>query len=767
MRRFLQGICFSALVALFLYVPATAQVRQSGNVTQGHVACWTTTGAVQDCGTAAISYPTTFGVTNNGGPGICLNSAQPSSGSYNQLCFAASTAAAAVISLQNYGSASPQSLNLSVNGTLVGVPTGGGSTFLTGTPPFTVNGIPAFSSTGGTIVDSGLQGTGGAVTTGAWQATPVALGFGGTGGTSAATARTGLGLGTVATQDASAIALTGGTITGLGTPTVSSDAATKGYVDGLAAGLRILAPSVYATAAVLPQTPTYANGASGVGATLTAGSNAALVVDGVTVTSAQRILVKDQAAPAQNGIYTVTTVGSGGAAWVLTRATDFDTAAEMLVGSYTFVTAGNTNVNSSWVLQATVTTVGSTAATFYQFSSSNTGVSSLNSLTGGLNITGAAGVSVSASVSTVALTTTGGVDVNTLNSQVANYTIAAADCGKTVQAGTGSTGIFTVTLPSVSGFSGTCTVTVVNGDSARGKVLSGFPTGTQTILWPKQTIIVKIINGAWATTEKPGRYRLTAATTVYFNQSAGSNSNDGLAAGASNAFATLQFAWDTAATQFDLAGQTLTIQAASGQTYTTGLTTSTPMVGSIGATGVIIDGGTSTFSLAGAYVFELGSGVGAPGLMFTIQNLTCTNSVGGCIDNFGAVVNVAGGVIFGTVAGSHMKAAHPGAQIFVLNNYTIAGNAAIHFDSETGGLIVTHGLTAACTGGAAYTFTIFAYAAGVSNIYAGGMTFASCGLVTGTRYAVYQNANVDVSAGGANYFPGNVAGAAALGGQYN
>lgn len=120
-----------------------------------------------------------------------------------------------------------------------------------------------------------------------------------------------------------------------------------------------------ATSAVLPNTPTYANGASGVGATLTAGSNAAIVVDGVSAALNDRIVVKNQAAAFQNGIYTVTTVGSGAAAWVLTRATDFDQAAEMLQGSWTNITAGGfPNSGSKFTLNATVTTVGTTAAGF-------------------------------------------------------------------------------------------------------------------------------------------------------------------------------------------------------------------------------------------------------------------------------------------------------------------------------------------------------------------------------------------------------------------
>jgi hypothetical protein len=135
-----------------------------------------------------------------------------------------------------------------------------------------------------------------------------------------------------------------------------------------------IAAAVLATAAVLPNTPTYANGTAGVGATLTAGSNGALTVDGIAVSSGNRILVKNQAAPAQNGVYTVTTVGSGGAPYVLTRVTDFDTPSEQVQGSALFITNGTANGGTGWVLSNTVASVGTDSATFYQFYSASTSV---------------------------------------------------------------------------------------------------------------------------------------------------------------------------------------------------------------------------------------------------------------------------------------------------------------------------------------------------------------------------------------------------------
>lgn len=160
-------------------------------------------------------------------------------------------------------------------------------------------------------------------------------------------------------------------ITNLATPTLSTDAATKGYVDGVAEGLHIHASVNAATTANL--TAVYSNGTSGVGATLTnSGTQTALIIDGVTLSVSERVLVKDQTSGLQNGIYTVTNTGSGSTNWVLTRATDFDTSAEIQGGDFTFVTGGSTYDNTGWVQTATNVTVGTTAIVWQQFSGAGT-----------------------------------------------------------------------------------------------------------------------------------------------------------------------------------------------------------------------------------------------------------------------------------------------------------------------------------------------------------------------------------------------------------
>ena len=176
-------------------------------------------------------------------------------------------------------------------------------------------------------------------------------------------------------------------ITNLATPTSSADAATKQYVDEVAQGLNIHAASYAATTANL--NAAYSNGTAGVGATLTnAGTQAAFSVDGVSPALNARILVKNQTSTFQNGIYVLSTIGNGSTNWVLTRATDFDTAAEMAGGDFTFVDAGATFANTGWVMVDEVTTVGTDSVVFQQFSGAGTYTASSGVLLTGSNFTG-------------------------------------------------------------------------------------------------------------------------------------------------------------------------------------------------------------------------------------------------------------------------------------------------------------------------------------------------------------------------------------------
>ena len=153
-------------------------------------------------------------------------------------------------------------------------------------------------------------------------------------------------------------------------PTSALQLATKQYVDAVAEGLHIHESCAAATPATLASitggTVTYNNGTAGVGATLTL-SVPLTILDGYTLLNTNRILVKNEATQANNGIYTWATGGT-----VLTRATDFDTAAEIASGDFTFVTNGTLYASTGWVQTNPVTTVGSDAITWVQFTGAGT-----------------------------------------------------------------------------------------------------------------------------------------------------------------------------------------------------------------------------------------------------------------------------------------------------------------------------------------------------------------------------------------------------------
>ena len=163
--------------------------------------------------------------------------------------------------------------------------------------------------------------------------------------------------------------MTSNTIINLATPTNSTDAATKQYVDDVAQGLNVHPSCNAATTTTLASisggTITYNNGTAGVGATLTT-TGTYTTIDGVTLSDGMRILVKNEVTTANNGIYVRTS------ATVLTRATDFDSAVEIAGGDFTFVTAGTQYNSTGWVQIDEVTTVGTDPIVWEQFSGAGT-----------------------------------------------------------------------------------------------------------------------------------------------------------------------------------------------------------------------------------------------------------------------------------------------------------------------------------------------------------------------------------------------------------
>lgn len=158
-------------------------------------------------------------------------------------------------------------------------------------------------------------------------------------------------------------------ITSVATPTDSADAANKSYVDSVASGVQVLESSRVATTgnlnATYVGTPTF---------TLTNnGTLAAIEIDGISLSTNDRVLVKNQSTATQNGIYIVSTVGSGATEWVLTRSSDFDSSAEISNGQSTFISEGSSNGFSTWVLTTeNPITLDTSDLTFALFGKSST-----------------------------------------------------------------------------------------------------------------------------------------------------------------------------------------------------------------------------------------------------------------------------------------------------------------------------------------------------------------------------------------------------------
>lgn len=158
-----------------------------------------------------------------------------------------------------------------------------------------------------------------------------------------------------------------GTVSLNGTQSANNDAATIGYVNSVASGLTIKGACFAGTTANL--NATYDNGVAGVGATLTnAGALAAFSTDGQSPALNSRILVKNQTAQEENGIYVLSTVGDGATPWVLTRASDYDTAAEINPGDLVIIQNGTTLELTSWLQTADPTVIGTDPIEFTQFS---------------------------------------------------------------------------------------------------------------------------------------------------------------------------------------------------------------------------------------------------------------------------------------------------------------------------------------------------------------------------------------------------------------
>jgi hypothetical protein len=197
--------------------------------------------------------------------------------------------------------------------------------------------------------------------------------------------------------------LTGTSYNGASAVTATVDTsiiATKAYVDGIASGVNAHDAVKYATTGALGTTgnlvagavtTTYNNNTTGVGATITiavtGGVWTSITIDGQSLTAGDRVLIKNQAADLQNGIYTVTTVATLGSTnnFVFTRAADNNEVPELGQGDLTYVIAGTNNGGNGFIQTSKITTIGTDAVTWSQFSGSSATLAGLGLVTNGNN----------------------------------------------------------------------------------------------------------------------------------------------------------------------------------------------------------------------------------------------------------------------------------------------------------------------------------------------------------------------------------------------
>ena len=250
----------------------------------------------------------------------------------------------------------------------------------------------------------------------------------------------------------------------------------KSYVDAVANGLDVKASVRVATTTNLAGS--YNNGAG----TITASSNGAISIDGVSLSVDDRVLVKDQTTQTQNGFYKVTTVGSGSAAFVLTRTPDADAASELTGGAFTFVEEGTANADNGYVLTTNGTpTLGTTNITFEQFSGAGQ-ISAGDGLTKTGNTIDAVGtsnrISVSANAIDISTSYVGQTSITTLG------TITTGTwTGTEIAVTSGGTGLTSVAKGTVLVANSANTISALDGggNSADGVLL--YTNSSDTISW--------------------------------------------------------------------------------------------------------------------------------------------------------------------------------------------------------------------------------------------------------------------------------------------
>lgn len=236
----------------------------------------------------------------------------------------------------------------------LGTPASGVATNLTGT----ASGLTAGTVTTNANLTGAITSSGNATSLGSFSSANLLA---------ALTDETGSGAAVFANTPTLATAILGSSTATTQSPSDNSTKlATTAYVDAAVLGQNFKEAAKYASTAALPSI-VYANGSSGVGATLTGVALAAISLDGSSPSVNDRVLIKNQVSTFQNGIYTVTQTGSGIAVFILTRSLDANQTGEFRTGDSLFVTAGSTQSSTTWAYTGSDSPViGTDAITYVQ-----------------------------------------------------------------------------------------------------------------------------------------------------------------------------------------------------------------------------------------------------------------------------------------------------------------------------------------------------------------------------------------------------------------
>lgn len=254
------------------------------------------------------------------------------------------------------------------------------------------------------------------------------------------------------------------------------------------------------------------------------------------------------------------------------------------------------------------------------------------------------------------------------------------------------------------------------------------------------------------------REKLTAAR-VYYVRTNGSDSNTGLANTAGGAFLTIQKAVDVVCNTLDINGFSVVISVADG-TYS-GAVTLKPHVGA-GTNYPTLRGNTSNQSsvMISTTAFGAVTSDGA-GANWNVSYLQAASSTGSCFvatNNSRLILDF---VNVGSCPGTQLRAQNLGF-LKLMDDHIVNGNAYAWAGAGAGGMLdISYcGVTFNSTP----TYTQVVSLSGPAYHTMNGITFT--GSTIGQRYNVTNNAVCYTNNAGANYFPGNSAGATSNGGLY-